>query len=173
MELRQGDLVLREPVDDDAEAVAAAVQRSLAELRRWMSWADESYDPAAARLWIRGELGPEHRFVMTDPGGEIVGGCGLNDIDAANKRANLGYWVRSDQTRRGYAVAAATLVARFGLSTAGLDRLEIIMATGNEPSRRVAERIGARYEGRARRRLVVGETTHDAFVYSVIEGDLA
>lgn len=172
MELRHRNLVLREPVDDDAQAVAAAVQRSLDELRPWMQWADENYDAAAATLWIRGELGPEHRFVMTDPAGEIIGGCGLNDIDTANKRANLGYWVRSDRTRRGHAAAAATLLARFGLSTAGLDRLEIIMATGNEPSRRVAERIGARYEGRARRRLIVKGTTHDAYVYSVIEGDL-
>ena len=46
------------------------------------------------------------------------------------------------------------------------------MATGNVASRRVAERVGARFEGTARRRLVVNGNFHDAYVYSLITGDL-
>ena len=109
---------------------------------------------------------------MDPTDGAIVGACGLNDIDVVNERANLGYWVRTDRTNSGFATTAAWLLARFGLREAGFSRLEILMATGNIASRKVAERIGARFEGRARRRLLVHGTYHDAYVYSLITGDL-
>ena len=42
---------------------------------------------------------------------------------------------------------AARLVARYGHHEVGLHRLEIVMSVRNEASRRVAERLGAHYEG--------------------------
>lgn len=172
MELRDGDFTLRPPIETDAPLIAAAVKQSLAELKPWMAWAHEGYDERAAGQWVRGEFGEEHRFVMINGAGDLVGSCGLNHIDRVNLWANLGYWVRSDRTGRGYASRAAALLARYGLDEAGYERLEILIATGNEPSRRVAEHIGARYEGRARRRLLVHGSYHDAYVYSVVRTDL-
>jgi RimJ/RimL family protein N-acetyltransferase len=137
-----------------------------------MVWASPAYDVEAALRWMRGDFGDVHPFLMIDGDGACVGTCGLNALDELNRRANLGYWVRSDRTGRGHATVATRLVARFGLEEGGLHRLEIIMSTRNERSRRVAERAGAHHEGVARGRLLLHGEHHDADVYSLLPGDL-
>lgn len=170
MELVAEDLVLREPVDEDAAGVAAAVSASMDELAPWMPWATPSYDEASALAWIRGELGDVHRFVMIDAGGEIIGSCGLNGIDEKNSAANLGYWVRSDRAGHGFATTATKLLAAHGLGEAGLHRLVVTMSVENLASRRVAEKAGAHYEGIARGALLLHGEYHDAHVWSFVAG---
>jgi RimJ/RimL family protein N-acetyltransferase len=52
--------------------------------------------------------------------------------------------------------------------TLGLNRLEIRVADGNQPSRAVAEKAGALYEGLQRSRMRVREKVHDAHMYALI-----
>lgn len=168
MELIADDLLLRTPVDADAPAVAEAVQRSLAELSPWMPWALSDYDADRALAWVRGETGDPHRFVMIDSSGDVVGSCGLNQLSEPNRSGNLGYWVRSDQAGRGYATAATIALRAYGHGTAGLHRIEIMMSIHNEPSRRVAEKSGAHYEGRLRGYLRLHGEFHDAHCWSFL-----
>ena len=44
---------------------------------------------------------------------------------------NLGYWVRTDATRRGIATAATRRLARWAFEALGLRRVEIVIAPGN------------------------------------------
>ncbi len=134
-----------------------------------MPWANERYDAAEAMKWISGELGDAHRFVVAESDGDIVGTCGLNRLDGLNLSANLGYWIRSDKTCRGYATEASRLLAQYGFDVVGLHRLEIVMSTRNEASRRVAERIGAHHEGVAKGRLLLHGEFHDAHVFSLTQ----
>ena len=71
------------------------------------------------------------------------------------------------------AVAAGRLVARFGFEQLGLLRIEVVALPDNHPSRRTAEKIGARFEAIARRRLGVNGQAHDAAVYGLIPSDLS
>ena len=166
MDLRDGGLTLREPVDADAPGMAAAVRASLPELEPWMPWAVPTYDEATALKWIRGEFGDDYRFVMVDESGGYVGSCGLNGVDDLNKSANLGYWVRTDCVGRGYATSATTLLVRFGFSETDLHRLEVTMSVRNEASRRVAEKVGAHYEGMLRGALFLQGEFHDTHMFS-------
>ena len=166
MELTDGNVTLRTPTDDDAPAVAEAVRASLDRLAPWMPWATEGYDEAAALQWIRRELEPKAvNLVVVDGDGRIVGSTGLNQLDEHNRRANLGYWLRADATGRGLATAATRLVAAHGLNDLGLHRIEVIMSVENEPSRRVAERAGAVYEGVQRGRLLLHGRFHDVHCF--------
>jgi RimJ/RimL family protein N-acetyltransferase len=45
------------------------------------------------------------------------------------------------------------------------------MAVENEKSRRVAEKIGAHYEGILLNRMVIGKVIADAYMYSIIPQD--
>ena len=110
--------------------------------------------------------------MLVDGSGGIAGSCGLNHLDHENRRANLGYWVRTDRTGRGHAVAATRLVAGFGFDVAGMHRIEIVMSVRNLASRAVAERAGAHHEGVARGRLLLGGEFHDAHTFSLLPGDL-
>ncbi len=172
MELRRDEITLREPQPADAAAITDAVQASLVELSPWMPWATSDYDQDSALRWIKGEFGDTHRFAIFDVDDALIGGCGLKIVDSQNKRANLGYWVRSNRTGRGVATTATNLLARHGIK-AGLHRIEIVASTLNPASRRVAERAGAQYEGIARDRLLLRGKYHDAHVLSFVPDDLA
>jgi len=53
----------------------------------------------------------------------------------------------------------------------GLNRVEIVVATENKASIRVAEKIGALREGILRKRIVVRDNVYDAFIFSIISDD--
>lgn len=172
MELTDGSITLRRPTEADAPAISANVQHSLAELSPWMPWATADYNEADALSWIRGELDPNaDQFVILDGEGALVGTCGLNQINAVNKMANLGYWLRSDCCGNGWASSATTLAARYAFQELGLHRVEIFMSTANEASRRVAERVGAKYEGVLRGRLLLHGVHHDVHMFALLATD--
>lgn len=173
MQLTDGTIRLRPAVEEDAAELAAAVQTSWPHLFEWQPWAIPTYDAAAALRWIRGEMdSTEHVFVIVGPDEGIAGTCSLGLVQEVNRVANLGFWLRSDRTGQGWATAAARLVVRYGFEELGLHRIELLMATANTASRRVAERVGAYHEGVLRGRLLLHGVHHDAHLYSVIAGDL-
>jgi len=171
--LTDGVITLRRPVDADAASISAAVLASLPELSPFMPWATAGHDEAAALEWIRGEREPDEvQYLIVGDDGELAGGCGLNLFNQVNRYANLGYWLRSDRTGRGWATRATVLLARHGLTQLGLERVEIMMAVENEASRRVAERAGATFEGTLRHRFLLYGEYHDAYLFSLIRSDI-
>ncbi len=162
----------------DATRLYQAARQSIAEVFPWLPWCHPDYSLEEGRTWIEGTVqawrdDTRFDFTMNDPtDGAFIGGCGLNDINRVNQTANLGYWVRTGWTGRGVATAATLLLAEFGIERAGLTRIEIIVATANRASQRVAEKAGATREGVLRNRLLAHGKLHDTVVYSLIPGDL-
>jgi len=97
-----------------------------------------------------------------------LGGCGLNQIDHANGRAQWGHWVRSSASRSGVATTAVLALRDWAFERTGLIRMEIVIAGGNLASHRVAEKAGAIREGTLRRRLLLHGAVHDATMFSLI-----
>ncbi|MGZ4688466.1 MAG: GNAT family N-acetyltransferase [Acidimicrobiia bacterium] len=168
---------VRPPTERDIDEIFAGIRESLPELLTWMAWSHPEYARSETVDWVRSTEqawidGTEYSFAIVEHStSAVLGTCGLNGIDRVNRWANLGYWVRTPATGRGVATRAATLVAGFGFADLGLDRIEILAATGNAPSQRVAERVGATREGVLRRRLRIGEASHDAVVFSLIRDE--
>ena len=99
---------------------------------------------------------------------DLVGGCGLNQFNQLNRFCNLGYWVRQSRQREGAARASVEALAAFGFSMLQFVRIEIIVASGNQPSLAVARACGAWHEGVARQRLVLHGRPVDAHVFSLV-----
>jgi ribosomal-protein-serine acetyltransferase len=179
IELAGEHILLRAFRVDDAEAIYEAVCQSKAELARWLPWCHAEYgrDDTLEFLNHRGEaFGKDQEYafaIFARAGGQFVGATGINQIDRATRRANLGYWLRSSVTGQGIATQATLLVARWAFAELDLERIEIVAATGNVASQRVAFRAGATREGIARRRLRIGDEQHDAVVFSLVPSDLA
>lgn len=177
IELTDDVLLLRPFRMDDAEQVFEAVCESLTELKPWMSWAHDGYAKRETEEYIRitrarWSEDTLFSFAVTDANsGRFLGGCGLGQRHPVYRLSNLGYWVRSSRHGQGIAGRAAKLVARFGFEHAGIVRAEIVMAVPNERSRRVAEKIGAHYEGILRNRMVVGKAIYDAHMFSLLPSD--
>ena len=169
---------LRPYRSDDATCVYEAALESLHEVGMWLPWCHAGYTIEESENWIKTcsaawDKGTAYEFAMFDSQtGDYLGGCGLNHIDPENKTANLGYWVRSSQTRRGVATTATMLLARFGFTELHLNRIEITVAVENSRSQRVAQKSGAKGEGILRNRIAVNGHVHDAVVFSFIPQDL-
>jgi RimJ/RimL family protein N-acetyltransferase len=178
IELVSRRLLLRRFRLDDAEAICQAVRESIAELARWLSWCRPQYTIADTRAFLEGRSAAfrndgEYAFaVLERGGGRFVGACGVNQIDKANARANLGYWMRTSATGRGYATEATLVLARWAFESLALERIEIVAAVGNDASGRVAAKAGAVREGVARKRLSVHGVQHDAVVFSLVREDV-
>ena len=76
--------------------------------------------------------------------------------------------MRTSAAGHGVARTAVTQVAAWAYAHTDLMRLEIIAATGNVASQRVAEHAGARREGVLRSRLFVRGQFQDAVVFSIV-----
>jgi len=138
-----------------------------------MPWAHPDYSIEETKSWLTTQVqafqqGTNFEFAITSATGEYLGGCGLNQIDALNQRANLGYWVRSSAAGKGVATSATKLTRDWGFANTDLVRIEVLVAIGNIASRRVAEKSGALYEGTLRSRLTVHGTRHDAAMYAFV-----
>lgn len=163
-----GPLVLRRVEADDAPIVAAAVGASLAHLRPWMAWATpEAADvrtqllrvAEADELW---ETGTGFIYVMIardsapdgppgsagsriDPDGEFVGTIGMHRR-AADDAMEIGYWIASAKTRRGYATAAARALTPVALGLSASRRVEIHCDEANTASAAVPRKLGYRLD---------------------------
>ncbi len=172
----QPDVLIRPYRLDDALAVFEAVRESVAEVMPWLPWCHPQYSIHESRSWLETQVEAFKRrtafeFAIVSREGRYWGGCGLNQIDQINRRANLGYWVRSSATRRGIATTATRLVSDWGFQNTDLIRLEIVIAVDNLASLRVAERAGAVREGTLRSRLMLHGTPHDAAIFSFVRVD--
>jgi ribosomal-protein-serine acetyltransferase len=167
------DILIRPYRTEDAEKVFKAVRESISDLLPWMPWCHAQYSLNESRSWLEMQVplfqsGDSFEFAIESADGRFLGGCGLNQIDRINLRANLGYWVRSSATRRGVATAAVRLLRNWGFQNTNLLRFEIVIAANNEASHKVAEKVGAFREGIARDRFLLQGVPHDATIFSFI-----
>jgi RimJ/RimL family protein N-acetyltransferase len=174
VELSDGTLLLRLPGPQDVEAVTAACQDP--EIQRWIP-VPVPYQRVHAEEFVASRPGRwaaddgEMTFAVTDAlDGRLLAMVGLHARDPAMRE--IGYWTAPWARRRGVMTEAARMVCRFGLDVLGLARIEWLAAVGNDPSWRVAEKLGFRREGTLRGRLAHREERLDAWVGGLLPGEL-
>jgi RimJ/RimL family protein N-acetyltransferase len=162
---------------DDVTGLFAAARESIDQLCQWMVWCPAAYDldDSYAFVWASQEdweAGRKFSFLIFDlEDGSALGSVGLSDLDHTHGRANVGYWVRQSRIGQGIATAAVRLAAQFAFQELHLNRLEWVIAVGNQASIRVAEKLGAQREGLLRSRLVINRQPCDAVLYSLLATD--
>lgn len=167
------DLCLRPWRASDAVAFHEAALESVGTVGTWMNWCHANYTLQETQDWInlcQQDLINERSYemgVFSLDGAELYGGFGINLINHLHKYANIGYWVRESRQGHGLALDALRLAIEFGLHELQLRRLEIVVAENNLPSRKLAEKAGAHFEGILRNRLMVHGVSLPAAMYAV------
>ncbi len=161
--------------NDFTAAMYEAARESIDSVGPWMPWLSEDYSMEGAAAWserqqLNFDEGSRYEFMILDPSERYLGAIGLNQIDVANPRANLGYWVRTSAQNRGVATAATSLIVDWAFSNTPLVRLEVVVSVENAASLRVAEKAGAVREGILRSRLLLHGRMHDAVMFSFVRG---
>jgi ribosomal-protein-serine acetyltransferase len=175
--LTDGKILLRPYKMSDVDNIYQAIRESIKEVGAWLPFAHEGYAIKETRDWLKkrdkewrqGDTCDFGIFDVKD--GTFIGGCGINQISKMSRSANLGYWVRTSRIGQGIAPAATRLLANWGFDVLKLNRIEVVVAVGNEKSLRAAEKAGAKREGVLRNRLILREKTFDAVMHSLIPED--
>lgn len=171
-------LLIRAARTGDGAAVHEAVEESLAELRPWMPWAHGPQSAEASEAHARQAQADflARRdltlFLFRLEDGRFVGGSGLHRIDWTIPRFEIGYWVRSSMTGRGFATEAVRRIARFAFDDLDAERVEIWCDARNERSAAVARRAGFPLEARLNRnrRDTSGELS-DSLCFALLRGE--
>ena len=145
-------LVLRPPTEADQEELLEAVTASFSELNEFLDWAKAPYGPDKAAKWIedsaRGRAGETIYGVVLalKPTGRIVGTGSLKAPDWNVPKFEVGYWLHTGFTRRGYATEAARELTRYAFEDLDAKRVWLDIDDRNEGSKAIAERLGFEWE---------------------------
>jgi ribosomal-protein-serine acetyltransferase len=158
---------------EHASALAALVRQDIGQLRAYLPALVPLASAAAAATHLQamveraaaGGFFEWHLFT----GATLCGSVRLKDIDPADRKAQIGYFVGSGFTGKGIATAAAAAVLAHGFDRLGLNRVELRCASDNVASMRVAARLGFVHEGTLRQ----NEYLHGRFVDHHVHGLLA
>jgi RimJ/RimL family protein N-acetyltransferase len=153
-------LVLRCWEPRDAPLLKEAVDVSAEHLRPWMDWLPdepEELGTVAERLRrFRAEFDRDENWVMgvfAPDESRVIGGTGLHQRVGPGG-LEIGYWIRVDATRQGYATELTAALTRVAIERCGADRVELRIDPANEASLGVPAKLGFREEATLRRRLV-------------------
>ncbi len=119
VQLTSDRLLLRTLTLEDAEAIYAAVCESKAELVRWLPWCQGDYSINDTFEFLQGRAAAharerEYAFAIVErDSGRFLGATGVNQYDSLARRVNLGYWLRTSATGRGYATEATEMVVHW------------------------------------------------------------
>lgn len=142
MTIRTPRLLLREMTEEDFPALHAILSDpetmryypqpyDEAGTRRWIAWCRDSYAKHGFGLWA----------VTLD--GEFIGDCGIS-MQPINGQwlPEIGYHIRADHQRMGYASEAAAACVRYAFEQYHFPAVYCYMKHTNNPSQKTAMKIG-------------------------------
>ena len=162
---------LKEVDPKRASEIADAVQESIEDLSSWLPWATPRYSTESALEWANVIAPKGHTFMVLGQDGKFLGTVSINSIQEENRTGNIGYWVRTSETSKGVASAAVREIVSWVREHTNLNRLELVIAVSNHSSRKVAEKVGAHYEGVAKSKLLINRQFTDAAIYSITSSE--
>jgi RimJ/RimL family protein N-acetyltransferase len=150
-----------------------AIEESFAELEQWMDWAQEVPTVGGLRGVLRqGELDfradRSWDYALFDvESDDVMGAVGLHRTGDPGK-FEIGYWVRTSQTRRGVATLAARTV--IGAASTCLDsarQIVIRMDQANLASASVARKLGFTLDAQEDREIAAAGHTGRGYVWTL------
>ncbi|WP_226666963.1 GNAT family N-acetyltransferase [Metabacillus litoralis] len=146
-------LLLRAPQSGDGKAVNAAICASIKELKPWMPFAQHlpkveeteiNIREAIAKFILREDL----RFLIFDRfTGGFIGSTGLHRMKWKVHSCEIGYWIDSRYSGKGYITEAVEGLIHFAVTELHAKRIEIKCDTKNEKSKKIPEKLGFTLEG--------------------------
>jgi RimJ/RimL family protein N-acetyltransferase len=163
--INAADIRLEMRRDAAAKDLVEAITRSLPELARWFPWAQTPPDLEEQQARLRAaelafRAGRDFEFSLVEASTcELVGAARLNP-NVGQRRASIGYWVRTDRHHRGYAsLAAGALTDAAFRHLETVTQIAIHMDQANVASAGVPRKLGyVRVDEEERQTLALGHT---------------
>lgn len=148
-------LLIRPPQEGDGAALFEAKAASWPELQSWMPWAQDKERHSAERdeimcrrkhaeFLLRDDL---MMLVFDRDRLELIASTGLHRMNWRTRLFEIGFWVRSDQARKGIATEITNALVRFAFGALSANKIYICHDKENAASARVIEKLGFALEG--------------------------
>ncbi len=172
-------LVIRCWSPTDAPLLSLAIEASMEHLRPWMPWIAGEPKTIDARMAfmrsMRAQFDTDEEYVYGIFDAEeknVLGGTGLHRR-VGPRAFEIGYWVHAAHINRGIATEVSGALTRVGFAIHDALRMEIHCDPKNERSAAVPRKLGYRYDGTLRGRLVQNdETLRDTMVWTLQRAEL-
>jgi len=146
-------LFIRMPTPGDGQAVHKAINASIKELRPWMTFVQKEQTEcqmeadiriAHIKFLKREDL---RLLLFLKETGEFIGSSGLHRIEWGVPKFEIGYWLHSQFSGKGYMTEAVEGIMGFAFNELKANRVEIRCDSKNIRSRAIPEKLGFRLEG--------------------------
>ncbi|WP_010098356.1 GNAT family N-acetyltransferase [Ornithinibacillus scapharcae] len=169
-------LRIRMPMPGDGRAVFESKEASKKELLPWATWAhlEDTVENSEIRIreahikfLAREDL---RLLVFHKDTGVFIASAGLHGIDWNVRKFEVGYWIDSRYSGKGYMTEAVDGITNFAFNELQANRIELRCDLKNVKSRAVAERAGFELEGVLRKEFldVYGKELRDTCVYAKV-----
>lgn len=144
-------------------------------LGEWLPWVAHTQEVSDTENFIRSQLDSFARGLGVNCGivyqGEIAGCVSLQDLNQANRKVSIGYWLGSSYQGKGLMTQSCRALINYAFHELGLNRVEIRAGVGNRKSRSVPERLGFTEEGIIRQAELNGDRYIDHVVYGMLASE--
>jgi RimJ/RimL family protein N-acetyltransferase len=173
--LVEGPTALRPWRDSDLDALVAACQDpEIVAFTR----VPANYGASDARAFLlqrhdavwTGQAAP-FAIVHASDDARLLGSISLMRFEWAHARGEVGYWLAREARGRGHATRAVRLICRWGFESLELDRIDLLAATENAASQRVAERSGFTREAVLRSYMRAKAGRQDMVAFGLLRGE--
>jgi RimJ/RimL family protein N-acetyltransferase len=161
-----------------ARAHADGLRAAAAEGELWKLWYTSIPAPDATDAYIDTALaahaeGRALPFVVRDGEGEIVGSTRFGNVEAAHRRAEIGWtWYATRVQRTALNTEAKRLLLTHAFETMRCIAVEFRTHWHNHRSREAIARLGAKQDGVLRNHMIMPDGgVRDSVVFSIIESE--
>ena len=174
--LETSRLLLRPFVEADAGPLF--VQASNPNVTRFTLW-DHHKCLADTEMFVRDyamcrylEGVPEPYAVCLTKTGQVIGAVGCFWAAQPHRTMELGYWIGEAFWGQGLMAEACRAVVEYAFKACEPERMQARVIVGNEPSTRVLQKIGFRFEGTLRSSLLRRGNLEDVMYFSLLKSEL-
>ncbi len=172
--LLDGATALRAWRDSDVDAIVTACQDP--EIVRWTR-VPEPYGEVDAEAYLLERYHSTHAgatapfaIASSENLDLLLGSISILRLAWEHLRGEVGYWLAPEARGQGHATRALMLISRWGFDALGLERIDLLAATGNLPSQHVAERAGFSREAVLRSYMRGKDERQDMVAFGLLAG---
>ncbi|MEZ2715084.1 GNAT family N-acetyltransferase [Niallia circulans] len=178
LQIETDRLILRAPLQaGDGDVVCQAIKDSFHELKQWLSLFQTMPTVEEIEIILRNAhidflKRESFRYLIFHKAtNEFIGTASLHGINWKNAKCEIGYWINTKYTGKGYMTEAVRALVNHGFQQLNFSRVGIRCESTNVKSRSIPEKLGFELEGILRNDDLSadGSKLTDICIYSIIK----
>lgn len=170
------EIELKQLKSTDAIDIFKTIDSQREYLGKWLPFVAFTKEVSDSEEFVNSVVNaPKERFELQftiRKQNKFIGLIGFKDTDKSNKKTEIGYWLSEKYQKQGIITRSVEKLCEFAFNKLEINRIQIKCAVGNQPSRKVPQRLGFKFEGIERQgELLTGGIFADLEIYSKLKSD--